>query len=300
MTLIDEIVEMSADGSRPVANALRKCLVLAFELKNEKLKVWTEKELNGFNKGDEVPEYRKAILHSKGNFSGPGGARLTNRPLPLAILNSSHWDMLTSKLTQPIAAYEKLATSGLDQNASINWPPDLIHQYQGSYIEGFALSSAWQEVPVSLVVGVCEQVRNRLLRFALEIKDELGHVGDKPSDVPTEKVESAITNYIYGGTNVIGVTVKDFTQIANIVVGKGDFNGLSNALKALEVPEAEIALLKQAIDADTANAKTGLGERTKKWLRNVGSKLGTAGIKVGTSVAQDVVKEWLLQYYGLK
>jgi len=29
------------------ANVWRKCLILAFELENEKLKVWTEKELKG-------------------------------------------------------------------------------------------------------------------------------------------------------------------------------------------------------------------------------------------------------------
>jgi len=231
MKLIDEIIEMAADGKTPLADALRKCLVLSFELKNEKLKKWTEKELNGFDKDDVVPEYRKAMLYSKGNFSGPWGARVHNRPLPLGILEQKHWDMLTSRLVQPIAAYEKLAAAGVDENASINWPPDLIHHYQHAFIDGFALSSAWQEVPVSLVVGVCEEVRNRLLRFALEIRGELGHVDDKPSAVPAEKVEAAVVNYIYGGTNVIGGTVKDFTQIGNIVVGKGDFNGLKSALR---------------------------------------------------------------------
>ena len=97
---------MAADGKQPLANALRKCLVLAFDLKNETLKQWTEKELNGFGKDDEVPDYRKVMLHSKGNFSGPGGMRLTNRPLPLTILETKDWDILTSRLTQPIAAYD--------------------------------------------------------------------------------------------------------------------------------------------------------------------------------------------------
>jgi hypothetical protein len=46
MRLVDEIVEMAADGRRPVADALRKCLILAFELKNETLKHWSEKELS--------------------------------------------------------------------------------------------------------------------------------------------------------------------------------------------------------------------------------------------------------------
>jgi hypothetical protein len=32
-------------------------------------------------------------------------------------------------------------------------------------------------------------------------------VGDKPSAVPTEAVESAVNNFIYGGVNVFGGSV---------------------------------------------------------------------------------------------
>jgi hypothetical protein len=114
MKLVDEIIEMASDGKRSLSDALRKCLVLAFELKNEKLKYWIEKELNGFNTGDEIPDYRKALLHSKGNFSGPMGAWIPQRPLPVSIIDKKHRDMLTSKLVQPIAAYEGSARSSLD------------------------------------------------------------------------------------------------------------------------------------------------------------------------------------------
>ena len=297
MKLVDEIIEMASDGKRSLADALRKCLILAFDLKNEKLKEWVERELNGF-KDEDVPDYRKVMLHSTGNFTGPMGAWLPQRPLPIGVIDKKHRNMLTSKLVQPIAAYEMPAQK--NGEARINWPPDLIAHYQAKFIDGFALSQAWQEVPSSLMIGLCDEVRNRLLRFALEIREELGNVDDKPSAVPAEKVEAAVVNYIYGGMNVIGGAVKDFRQIGNVLVSRGDFNGLKSALKTLEVPDAEIALLKQAIDADSVNTKEGLGQRTKQWLQNIGSKLGHAGIKIGTSVAQEVVKEWLFQYYGLK
>jgi hypothetical protein len=63
VTLIDEIINMAADGKHQLPDALRKCLILAFELKNDKLKEWAEKELNGYNRGDIISEYRKTILH---------------------------------------------------------------------------------------------------------------------------------------------------------------------------------------------------------------------------------------------
>jgi hypothetical protein len=210
------------------------------------------------------------------------------------VLERKHWDLLTTKLTQPIAAYEKLASAGVEKNAAINWPPDLIHHYQEKFIDGYALSSAWQEVPVSLVVGVCEEVRNRLLRFALEIKEELGHVGDNSSAVLEQKVEAAVINHIYGGVNVIGGTVKDFAQIGNVMVGKGDIGSLANALKRLDVSQSEIDALKEAINVDEKS----FGERTKEWLLNIGSKLGSAGLKVGTDASTELIKGWLHQYFS--
>lgn len=210
----------------------------------------------------------------------------------MTILHNDHWDLLTDRMAQPIAAYESLATAGLDQNPSIPWPPDLIVQYQESFIPGFALSSAWQEVPVSKVIGLCEEVRNRLLRFALEGKEEMGHFGDEPTAVPAATVEAAVTNYIYGGTNVIAGTATNFSQIGNVVVPAGDFEALAKALAGLSVPEKQIQELKGAIEADHKS----FGERTKNWMKSVGK----AGIKAGVAIGQDVVKDLLLQYFGLK
>jgi hypothetical protein len=292
MKLIDEIIQMASDGKTPIADGLRKCLVLSFQLKNDKLKEWVEKELNGFNKDDVVPKYREAMFHSKGNFSGPGGARATNRPLPIMILAREHWGLLTSRMAQPIGAYESLVVGGPKQGVSIAWPPDLIVEYQESFINGFALSSAWQEVPMSKVIGLCEEVRNRLLRFALEIKEEIGDGDGEPSAVPAAAVEAAVTNYIYGATNVIAGTATHFNQIGNVVIAAGDFEALANALTGLNIPQKKIKELRGAIEAD----HKGFGERTEGWLKTVGK----AGVKAGVAIGQEAVKDLLFQYFGLK
>ena len=178
MKLLNEIIEEATDPRASVAGTLRKCLILAFELKNEKLKQWAEKELNGYHRKDEgdIPEYRRATLHSKGNFIGPFGSWMKDRPLPMTVLKPEHRSLLDPAiLTEPIASYEINATKKIDVgHFSINWAPDLIVLYQAKYIEGWALSSAWQEIPSGLIVAVVDSVRNRLLRFALELREELG------------------------------------------------------------------------------------------------------------------------------
>jgi hypothetical protein len=71
---------------------------------------------------------------------------------------------------------------------------------------------------------------------------------------------------------------------------------LAEALKTLEVSDAEVEKLKRAIEAD----HKGFGIRTKEWLKKAGKLVGKNGVKVGTAVGQDVLKELLLRYFDLK
>jgi AbiTii len=48
MSLLDEIVDLSVKDDEKVSVLLRKCLVLAAKIKNDKLKEWAQHELNGY------------------------------------------------------------------------------------------------------------------------------------------------------------------------------------------------------------------------------------------------------------
>jgi hypothetical protein len=225
------------------------------------------------------------------------GGWIPSRPLPLAVLEQRHRDYLarSSRFNAPIAVYENRGKKSAD-NAIIPWPPDLIVMYQTKFIEGYALSQAWQEVPDAFMQGIVETVRNRVLRFALEIRDQLGEAHGKPEELPPQKVEAAVTNYIYGGVNVIASSASGFTQIGQINVARGDFDGLANALRKIDTTDREIEDLQGAIEAD----KQTFGERTKAWLGKIGAKVGETGLKVAGDLVQEVAKAWLMQYFGLK
>ena len=166
MKLLNEIIEAATDQNISVAATLRKCLILAFELKNEKLKAWVEAELNGYDRSGEVPEYRKLHLHSKGNFQGPFGAWIPGRPLPMAVLEETHRKYLDPAiLSEPIASYEEGVTKAEKSGEFVmNWSPDLIAQYQRKFIHDYALAQAWQELPSGAIISIVDSVRNRLVR----------------------------------------------------------------------------------------------------------------------------------------
>jgi hypothetical protein len=302
MQLLNEIIEAATDPKTSVADTLRKCIVLAFELKNEQLKTWAEAELNGYNKNNSVPEYRKLNLHSTGNFQGPFGAWIPGRPLPMAALEEKDRKYLVpTVLSAPIAAYEaNLAQSENKGSFSINWPPDLIARYQGKYMDGYVLAQAWQELPPSALTAIVDTVKNKMLRFALELRDEVGAAGDKPQDVPREKIDRAVTNIIFGGTNIIAGTAKDFTQIGSIHIAKGDLGAMADALGTLGIEQSQIAEATNTILKDGKPAAGELGPSVKSWLGTIGEKLGSAGLKIGTGAATQLVTEWILQYWGLK
>jgi hypothetical protein len=285
LKLLDEIVAGAVDGHQPIADVLRKCLVLAFKLKNDRLKEWVEKELNGYGLEDIVPQYRSVLLHSKGNFQGYGGAWLPQRPLPLGILSKQHQALMKgAKFRDPIASFESGVRSAEKDRKKLspvrNWSPDLIAMYQDKFIDGYALVQAWQEIPPGVIVSLVDSVRNRVLGFALELQGELGAVSDKVEELPKAKVEQAVTNIIFGGTNIIGGVVQDVSQIGNISIQVGNFAALVAALKSIGVGEADVAALKSAIKK--------IKRHRRAWAPKL--RLGSKGL-----AARDPRSPWTLE-----
>ena len=87
MRLVDEIIDVAVDDKTSLPVLLRKCLVLAHRLKNERLQRWVKKELDGYADDDALPDYRQTNAISKGVFFGPTGLELTNYPIPTVVLN---------------------------------------------------------------------------------------------------------------------------------------------------------------------------------------------------------------------
>jgi hypothetical protein len=294
MKLIDEIIELAASEQGSVATLLRKCLVLAHTLKSERLKVWAERELNGYDSSDDVPAYRKTPATAKGFFVGRFGAQINDQPLPSVMLEKEHQEFADSAtLHQPIAAYENVGTKS---SFRIEWPPNLTLYYQAKCFEGqYVLNRAWQEIPGSVFIGLIDTIRTRVLRFALELKDDLGLVSDDVNELPKDR---SITNYIFGGTNVIAS--REFTQIQTVEIGRGDWTALSKALYSLGVSNPDITELQSALRKDSETSSTpGLGQRTATWFKEWGSKLGQAGLAVGMDVAKTEAAKWIRQYLGL-
>src|ERR1700692_1568687 len=92
MQLLDKIIDGATESTEPVSNLLRRCLVLAHDLKNEKLAAWASMELNGYQRDDPLPSYRTIRIVARGFFIGPYGGQLDDQPLTPGVMDEEHRD----------------------------------------------------------------------------------------------------------------------------------------------------------------------------------------------------------------
>jgi hypothetical protein len=298
MKLLDEIIDGAVSDTQPIGTVLRKCLVLERQVKNEKFRIWLNNELDGYDNIDELPEYRSINSISRGIFIGYAGSQINDQPLALHVMEERHQKLVNKvRLAQPAASYEGRPDKSAD--GSLAWPPSLTTKYQTKFIKDFVLNRAWQEVPGSCMVGLVETLRNRVLRFALDIKDQLGKDQESVAQLPAETIERSVINNIFGGNVFIAAHAETISQVAHTNIVAGDVSGLFKALSNLGVTEEGLKALQNDIEADKQGGKPTVGQKTMGWLTDIGRYLGAEGVNVGVDVAKRAATKWIMQRYGL-
>jgi hypothetical protein len=299
MALLDEIIDAAVDEKVPIGTLLRKCLVLEQQVKNEKFRAWLDRELDGYDQMEEVPPYRVFNCVNMGLFIGTA-VRLNDQPIAIHLMEESDRKLIENVyLQQPAASYEGLPDKGAD--AHIPWNPILTAKYQTKFLEGrnVVLNRAWQEIPGSILVGLLEQIRTRVLRFALELKDNLPPNAADVKQVSAAVVERSVVNNIYGGNILIASHAENISQMAQTTIAVGDIEGLRRALSTLGVTDEGLKNLEADIKADKTNGQPSIGPRIKGWLANIGQYLGKEGAKAGIDVTKKLATKWILQHYGM-
>ena len=229
---------------------------------------------------------------SRGFFVGYGGSQIKDQPLALGVLDKEDRKLVEKvMLGQPVASYEARPDKSAD--ASVPWHPGLTTKYQTKFFQNFVLNRAWQEIPGSALVGLVETVRNRVLRFALDIREQLGEDQESVTQLPAEKVEKSVINNIYGGQVFIAANAETISQVSHTNIVAGDTSALFKALAGIGVNAEGLKALEQDIEADKQDGKPTLGQKTIGWLQNIGKYLGKEGVSIGVEVAKRPLRSGL-------
>jgi hypothetical protein len=303
--LLDDIINLAIDGKQPLPDILRKCLRLGHELKNEQLKTWANQELNGYEFGKDVPEYRIIPAPAKGNFIGPFHAQYNHHVIPSIVLEKKHREFAESVyLLQSVSAYVDVLRER-DANPSggsltFPWNANMVVYYQDKLMQGgFICHAAWQEISASAVAEVLDTIRNRTLNMALQIKDELGTSYTNLSNIQPGETATKIQSIIFQNTG--GNTTVAFGQ-ANVdasqrqtVINVGDRQALDKALTGAGLEKQDLDTLTEAVQGDGDKP----GNKVHEWIRKNASKVLSGGVKVGTHIGQEILTAWIKAHYGV-
>lgn len=305
MTLLKEIQQGAINAEVDISTVLRKCLVFATRLKHEGLKKWAESELNGYAAEEDLPSYRiisETPVH--GNFVGPYGSQLKNGPIPPSAIPQEHRERLFSaRLTEPISVYTHITAVGGNKTIYCEWPAEAIVHFGATIYANMSCISASQQITTSLLHGVVEAVRNRVLSFSLEIEaavPDAAHVASPEAVLSNRQISQLFQTYIMGDVSNWSAGGSNIQQISTINVGSGDLDTLLTAVRELGAGEEEVEELRKAVESpEVPTAKGKFGPRVAKWMGRAITKAAEGAYKVGTEVAADVLAKALNGYYGL-
>lgn len=252
------VLELQSDALNPgvdVIALLRRALVVSKKLDLADVVEWLECELNGYNNGQDIPDYRKfhGTLKMRNPYHGWQ---------PVMFADTKLANILSEKATpQPLAELEHMLKTGGDGQ--------IIFQFQGEHLEiihrmtGHTLEAALFLSKASLSRAV-EAVRTHVLEWALELEKRgvlgAGMTFSREEKQAASQVSYSTVNHIGSMTNsqLQQHSAGTQTQINSGALKQITFflDTVDNKKAALKLPEplaqeleAEIATLRAQVQS---------------------------------------------------
>lgn len=264
-SLFDEIERGAANGSMPLADVLRKCVILGGQASSASLRDWARQELNGYDRPDDLPQYRRpgAVIRLDGLTSLPfqGAYKVTGQGVSPSQLPDfvqervGEWVPLTGGIGEVEALREQARSKGgtvklaLPDNSGIARYMNYEAQNPGQHIEAL-----YWEISEAAIAGVIDSVRTTLAELVAEMRAVMPDSMELPN---SEIADQAVHVVVEGG------------ERHQITVNAAQSSGVASAQAA------------QAADAGTVQAAQGSGsEAPSKWIATTG--VGTVILVVVT------------------
>lgn len=310
MNVLTEIINLLTDNDSSLTNALFKIKVFSMRVRNNSLTTWIDKELNGYQSEDELPNYRKCGCNLIGNYIN--GHWKAEKQI-LATMNLP--DFVRENVEQ-ITFYQSLSVleSYLEDDTmktiSISIPAEIIgvitDTYQKMGNPYLTVYSAYKQVHIGAVEQIIVEVRNKTLDLMVKLEQEFGFdidmqgLMEKKNDVNyvIQNVMNNITINNDGDGNVIN-TGNDNEITSKITIRKSDFDSLKENLVKHHVDSEDILDLEQIITEEPNREGKSFGPKVNNWMKRMLDKSLNGTWQVGIASAGALLSEMLKQYYGM-
>lgn len=205
-SLVEELQHDALDHRVRLSDLLRKAKTIAVKLDLPELERWVVNELNGYQSGDDVPDYRVIIGQVQG-FNPYHGWRPVQ-------FNSTVTEQKFSKrrITSQAAELESLVANS--SNGQLQVPLSAEAQHLLRDVTGFDFEFT-TAMSASDVVGILDAIRNALLDWSLKL-EKLGVKGEGMSFSDDERKKVHETQAVFN-IGAIG------TFTGTMGSGRGDF-----------------------------------------------------------------------------
>jgi hypothetical protein len=278
MTLLQDIIESASGSEVGVATLLRKVKVLAARVGTGELASWVHYELDGYPSGVELPAYRGPLqVEVRGTFTGMFGRGLRNAPIPGAGYPERlrKGSLFNAEFRQPVTELEALADSSAEEMLRLAWPGNaiaetnwLIKSGEVQLYKDMYLQEAWRPFHPTMLAGIVDTVRNRILDLALEFEALDPEAGQPEARQPDpSQVHTIVTNITGGMTNVAIASGQAYQHLTATMPTNPD--ELIEFARSVGVGGELLDELRQALrdDAeDPIDDGHGPGSRVRAWL----------------------------------
>ncbi len=177
-SLILELQQEAVNSSVPVSELLRKALIVASKLELDEMMEWIDHEMNGYEKGDETPEYRKVEGEFKTYDKYLGWTDVDFEIPEMANI------LTTRYIGSSVSGLEALISSR-PQNmvTAITFDPEQEIELQKNM---GTTSKPYVRINDGDIRSIINKIRNIILKWALDLEKD-GILGEGYSFSPSDK-----------------------------------------------------------------------------------------------------------------
>lgn len=185
----------------PLVNLVRKAQVIARKLNLTMLEDWTINELDGYPDHSSTPDYRQVPAALVASF-GNGVMRVTGKHVSTSLLPEPVRDRYRSyKFKDGISTLLNFSTIG-EKELHISLPDVTASFYHNKVYEGYACEEIVQVVSLPYIVQILDAIRDRLLRFVLDIEEEVISIEEESREVVTARLNFLLSNQTQSSSSI--------------------------------------------------------------------------------------------------
>lgn len=287
--MIKELIKDISYDQITLNQALMRAKLIAFEINNDDFKNWINKELNGYNNGDKLPDYRIipcdifAVMEAYGQ----------RKTVPYDLTNIDK-DLDGKIYKMDVQQSVSIIENGLKDTDEVYGYQDLpiqIVQMLREMSDNNFIVSVKRRIQLSQSQHILNLTKQKLIDTLLELDQAFPNLQDnfKNTKENKEKTSTIINNHIYGenASSAIGVGENIDQKISNVYNQK--IERVLTDLKDLGVPEEDIIEVEQIVTKETDKVK--LGKRLMSWAGKMANKAVEKGIELQIPMVMEKIQE---------